>query len=151
MTRARITQIMNLLHLAAPIQEEILHWPAAKRDPVSERALRRLTQIPSWSKQLSCGANSSLQLTGQPVSRLSLIALEAGDLQAQVVDQGAADEAPDGMRLPLGHAHDLGDGGAVGPLQHADDLRLLGARAYTGCLRTRAALAGSFGSRLGMR
>ena len=52
MTRARITQIMNLLHLAAPIQEEILHWPAGQRDPVSERSLRRLTQIPSWSKQL---------------------------------------------------------------------------------------------------
>ena len=51
-TRARITQIMNLLHLAAPIQEEILQWPAGQRDPVSERALRRLTQIPSWSKQL---------------------------------------------------------------------------------------------------
>ena len=51
-TRARITQIMNLLHLAAPIQEEILHWPAGQRDPVSERALRRLTQIPTWSKQL---------------------------------------------------------------------------------------------------
>jgi|SRR5713101_3823600 len=54
-TRARITQIMNLLHLAAPIQEEILHWPAgtSARDPVSERALRRLTRIPSWSKQLA--------------------------------------------------------------------------------------------------
>ena len=54
MTRARITQILNLLHLAAPIQEEILSWPEgkSKRDPVSERALRRLTRIPSWSKQL---------------------------------------------------------------------------------------------------
>jgi DNA invertase Pin-like site-specific DNA recombinase len=51
-TRARITQIMNLLHLAAPIQEEILNWPVGQRDPVSERALRRLTRIPSWSKQL---------------------------------------------------------------------------------------------------
>ena len=53
-TRARITQILNLLHLAAPIQEEILSWPEgkSKRDPVSERALRRLTRIPSWSKQL---------------------------------------------------------------------------------------------------
>jgi DNA invertase Pin-like site-specific DNA recombinase len=51
-TRARITQIMNLLHLAAPIQEEILHWPAGQRGPVSERTLRRLTQIPLWSKQL---------------------------------------------------------------------------------------------------
>jgi hypothetical protein len=44
----------NLLHLAAPIQEEILSWPEVngKRDPVSELALRRLTRIPSWSKQL---------------------------------------------------------------------------------------------------
>ena len=37
---------------AAPIQEEILRWPAGLRDPVSERRLRRLTQIPSWRKQL---------------------------------------------------------------------------------------------------
>jgi hypothetical protein len=29
----RITQIMNPLHLAAPIQEEILHWPAGQQDP----------------------------------------------------------------------------------------------------------------------
>jgi len=51
-TRARMTQIMNLLHLAIPIQEEILNWPVGQRDPVSERALRRLTRIPSWSEQL---------------------------------------------------------------------------------------------------
>jgi len=63
-----------------------------------------------------------------------LVALEAGDLQAQVVDQSAADEAPDGVRLPLGYAHDLGDGGAVRALQHTDDLRLLCAGAYAGGL-----------------
>jgi len=63
-----------------------------------------------------------------------LVALEAGDLQAKVVDQSAADEAPDGVRLPLGYAHDLGNRGAVGPLQHTDDLRLLGAHAYAGGL-----------------
>ena len=53
-TRARVTQIMNLLHLATPIQEEILSWSEVEteRDPVSERALRRLTRIPMWSKQL---------------------------------------------------------------------------------------------------
>jgi hypothetical protein len=53
-TRARITQILNLLHLAAPIQEEILHWldGTSQREPVSEHALRLLKQIPSWSKQL---------------------------------------------------------------------------------------------------
>ena len=54
MTRARITQIMNLLHLASLIQEELLYWPdgTSQRESVSERALRRLTQIQSWSKQL---------------------------------------------------------------------------------------------------
>ena len=54
MTPARVTQIMNLLHLATPIQEEILNWSEVEneRDPVSERALRRLTRIPMWSKQL---------------------------------------------------------------------------------------------------
>jgi hypothetical protein len=53
-TPARVTQIMNLLHLATPIQEEILNWSEVEneRDPVSERALRRLTRIPMWSKQL---------------------------------------------------------------------------------------------------
>ncbi len=53
-TPARVTQIMNLLHLATPIQEEILSWSEVEneRDPVSERALRRLTRIPMWSKQL---------------------------------------------------------------------------------------------------
>ena len=51
------------------------------------------------------------------------IALETGDLQAQVADQSAADKAPDGVRLPLGYARDLGDGGAVGALPLADDLR----------------------------
>ena len=72
MTRARITQIMNLQHLASPIQEEILHWPdrSSQREPVSERALRGMTQIPSCRNNWSCGVNSSLQLPGQPVSRL---------------------------------------------------------------------------------
>jgi len=48
---------------------------------------------------------------------LTFLALKAGDLQAQVVDQGAADEAPHGMRLPIGGAHDLDYGGTVGALQ----------------------------------
>ena len=65
-TRARITQIMNLLHLASPIQEEILHWPdgTSQREPVSERALRRLTQIQSWSKQLELWRQLSPAATG---------------------------------------------------------------------------------------
>jgi hypothetical protein len=52
-TRARITQIMNLLNLAPEIQEQILFLPVAikGRDPVSERSLRKLTAIMPWSRQ----------------------------------------------------------------------------------------------------
>ena len=73
-TRVRINQIMNLLHLAAPIQGEILHWPdgTPKREPVSEPALRRLTQIPSWSKQLEPWRQLLPAATGTAVKPLAL-------------------------------------------------------------------------------
>jgi hypothetical protein len=52
-TRARMTQIMNLLNLAPDIQEEILFLPKtmAGRDPLSERNIRRVTAIVHWSRQ----------------------------------------------------------------------------------------------------
>jgi hypothetical protein len=53
-TRARMTQIMNLLLLAPEIQEAILDLPPVTngRDPVSERALRAIVAEPEWDKQL---------------------------------------------------------------------------------------------------
>jgi len=52
-TRARITQIMNLLNLAPDIAEEILFLPKTMtgRDPISERGLRRITAIVRWDRQ----------------------------------------------------------------------------------------------------
>ena len=52
-TRARMTQIMNLLNLAPDIQEEILFLPKTTtgRDPVSERNIRRITAIVPWGRQ----------------------------------------------------------------------------------------------------
>ncbi len=52
-TRARMTQVMNLLNLAPDIQEGILFLPKTMtgRDPVSERNLRRLTAIVHWDRQ----------------------------------------------------------------------------------------------------
>src|ERR1022692_3585226 len=52
-TRARITQLMNLLNLAPDIQEAIiLAAPTtAGRDAISERGLRRLTRVVSWAGQ----------------------------------------------------------------------------------------------------
>ncbi len=52
-TRARVTQIMNLLHLAPDIQEAILFLPRTEpgRDPIRERMVRRIVAEPDWRKQ----------------------------------------------------------------------------------------------------
>jgi len=52
-TQPRMTQIMNLLHLAPDIQEELLHLAPIEsgRDPITERHLRPLTAIVDWRKQ----------------------------------------------------------------------------------------------------
>lgn len=52
-SRARVTQIMNLLLLAPDIQEEILFLPRtlAGRDPIRERHVRPLTAVLDWRKQ----------------------------------------------------------------------------------------------------
>lgn len=52
-TRARVTQIMNLLHLAPDIQEAVLAMPRVEsgRDPITERDLRPIAAIPDWRKQ----------------------------------------------------------------------------------------------------
>ena len=52
-TQPRMTQIMNLNHLAPDIQEAILHLPpvAKGRDPITERDLRPITRLRNWRKQ----------------------------------------------------------------------------------------------------
>ncbi len=52
-TQPRMTQIMNLNHLAPDIQELILHLPpvAEGRDPVTERDLRPITRMVNWRGQ----------------------------------------------------------------------------------------------------
>lgn len=49
-TQPRITQVMNLLHLAPDIQEELLFLPnvLAGRDPINEKQLRRVCGMPSF-------------------------------------------------------------------------------------------------------
>lgn len=53
-SRARITQVMNLLHLAPTIQEEVLYLPrvTAGRDPISERHLRTIVAEVDWARQV---------------------------------------------------------------------------------------------------
>ena len=52
-TRARITQIMNLLNLAPDIQEDILFLPNTTkgRDPILEKDMRPVAAVPHWSRQ----------------------------------------------------------------------------------------------------
>ena len=52
-TRARVTQVMNLLNLAPDIQEEILFMPptAKVRQALPERRIRSIAAVPDWRKQ----------------------------------------------------------------------------------------------------
>ena len=52
-TRARISQIMNLLHLAPDIQEALLFLAlyTGKRAPVLLADLQPLTALPDWARQ----------------------------------------------------------------------------------------------------
>jgi hypothetical protein len=50
-TRARLTQIMNLLLLAPDLQEEILGGGTAKARSVAERQVRSVVKIVLWGEQ----------------------------------------------------------------------------------------------------
>lgn len=54
LTRARLTQVMNLLLLAPPIQEDVLHLEVLPgREPISERDLRRVLASLVWEEQVA--------------------------------------------------------------------------------------------------
>ncbi len=63
-TRARLTQIMNLLHLAPEIQEALLLLPPVEsgRDPITERELRPIVAVPDWKKQRQMWREVDLRL-----------------------------------------------------------------------------------------
>lgn len=52
-TQPRMTQIMNLLHLAPDIQEELLNLSLVRsgEDPITERDLRRIVKLNKWRDQ----------------------------------------------------------------------------------------------------
>ncbi len=58
-TQPRMTQIMNLLHLAPDIQEEILFLPPVTegRDPVTERDVRDVAIVTQWAVQRTSWQN----------------------------------------------------------------------------------------------
>ena len=52
-SRARVTQVMNLNFLAPDIQEDLLFLPRVERgrDPIREHAVRPIAATPDWWKQ----------------------------------------------------------------------------------------------------
>lgn len=56
-TQPRMTQILNLLHLAPSIQEQSLHLPRVTegKDPVHEKMLRAIAAEVDWGRQGGCG------------------------------------------------------------------------------------------------
>jgi hypothetical protein len=52
-TQPRMTQILNLNHLAPDIQEELLHLPpiTSGKDPIHEKMLRPVAAEINWMKQ----------------------------------------------------------------------------------------------------
>jgi hypothetical protein len=52
-TRARLTEIVNLLNLAPDIQEAILFLPpvAGERDALPERRVRAVARLADWEEQ----------------------------------------------------------------------------------------------------
>ncbi len=63
-TRARVTQIMNLLYLAPDIQETILQLPriTSGKAPITERDLRPIAAEPAWSQQRRLWADLAAHL-----------------------------------------------------------------------------------------
>jgi len=89
-TRARMTQIMNLLLLVPEIQEAILDLPpvTSGRDPVSERTLRPIVAESDWNKQIKMWRNDFGMATllqdrsGREVLRQESAGTDPGDGEA---------------------------------------------------------------------
>ena len=65
-TQPRMTQIMNLLHLAPDIQEELLNLPPVQmgKDPITERDLRTVARFRSWERQRKAWRNMAAPKSG---------------------------------------------------------------------------------------
>lgn len=82
-TRARVTQIMNLLHLAPDIQEAILFLPLvdAGKDPILEGHLRPLVLMIEWDRQRVAWRALTSRLNAHP---------EAAPATPPTTDSGSA-------------------------------------------------------------
>jgi hypothetical protein len=56
LTRARVTQLLDLLLLAPDIQEQVLSLTTAGDEPLTEKVARSLVASPSWAAQRAAAA-----------------------------------------------------------------------------------------------
>ena len=72
-SRARLTQIMNLLFLAPDLQEKLLFLPTFEcgRNPLTEKQLRPITATSEWLQQRRMWARVSTWVGGEPISGVS--------------------------------------------------------------------------------
>lgn len=56
-SRARVSQIMSLLHVAPDSQEQLLFLPRVQRgeEPILELEVRQIAAVPDWRKQRRMG------------------------------------------------------------------------------------------------
>jgi ParB-like chromosome segregation protein Spo0J len=66
-SRARVTQLLDLLLLAPDIQEEILFAQVSPgRDPVTEHGLREVVRASLWAEQRDIWARISVDVPASP-------------------------------------------------------------------------------------
>jgi hypothetical protein len=67
-TRARVTQIMNLLQLSPDIQEALLFLPRVDlgKDPIQERQVRSVAAVADWRQQRRMWFELHAQQYGRP-------------------------------------------------------------------------------------
>jgi hypothetical protein len=64
LTRARVTQLFDLLMLAADLQEEVLALEAVDgAEPMAERTLREVAHAGTWAEQRAAWASIALRAT----------------------------------------------------------------------------------------
>ncbi len=70
LTRARVTQVMNLTLLAPEIQAEILDMPPVTkgRDPITERSLREIVAEVDWERQVAMWRDTTALVPSRPTS-----------------------------------------------------------------------------------
>jgi len=120
-TRARMSQVMDLLQLAPDIQEALLFLPRTQngRDPVTEHDLRPIAAIADWERQREAWGRLRQR---RGVAGVARAAASAARVRAEGDDGGGAPDGDRGISWSSCHTR----GGAAGPLTPGGSLPVVG-------------------------